>query len=122
MKNLSHIVAPLLVLAGMLTGCMVRETPYAYGVPMATVQAGDGYPLYYADGSYWAYSHDSWYWWSNDRWIVSGYAPHHAIAVNSPHRVHGNTQITHGRGLHGSSHGASHGFSHGHGGRHGSHR
>lgn len=112
MKNLTHVALPI-VLAGMLTGCMIHETPYAYGTP--ATQSASGYPLYYADGVYWAYQYDTWYWWSNDHWLVSGYAPHGAVLVSAPHYSGGHVGTTHHGAVHSSSHGSSHGGSHGHG-------
>ena len=114
-----------IVLAGMLSGCMVRETPYTYGTPVVAAQTANGYPLYYTDGVYWAYQDANWYWWANDHWTMSTYAPHGAVLVDSHFGSH--APAYHGGVTHGSSHGFSsgshrgshHGGSHHGGSRHG---
>ena len=98
--------------AVVLSGCIVREQPYTAGYSQST-----SYPLYYADGAYWAYSDASWYLWANDHWTMSSYAPHRAVLVGP----------TYSHGYRGGSHygvpyrGATHGISHGGGGHHGRH-
>lgn len=111
------------VLSGVLAGCVVHEAQPAYAY---SSQAGYNYPLYVADGTYWAYQNDAWYWWSNDHWLMSRHAPRNAILYSGGHASvyggygHGMTYRpsharSHGQSSHGrSSYGRS---SHGHSSR-----
>lgn len=105
------------LLAGTAAGCAVHEAPYSYGAPVPVAQAAYSYPLYYADGAYWAYQHNSWYWWANDHWLASSYAPHR------PMLVHAGGYQRPGHVRHGGSHPVSHSVHRGgHGGHHSGHR
>lgn len=103
-------------LAGMASGCMVRHTPHSYAAPVAQTSYGYGYPLYYADGMYWAYQDAGWYSWANDRWLMSPHAPHNPVFVSNHHgSVHGSVH----RPTHAFGHATRHGGSHsGHHSRH----
>lgn len=94
-------------LAGMASGCMVRQAPHSYAAPVA--QTGYGYPLYYSDGRYWAYQDASWYWWANDRWLTASHAPYNPVFVSRPHgSLHGSVHrpaFGHGAVGHGGSQG-----------------
>lgn len=101
-------------LAGMASGCMVRQTPHSYAAPVAVAQTGYGYPLYYSDGMYWAYQDASWYRWANDHWLMASHAPYNPVFVSRPHgNVHGSVHrpthsVGHGVVQHGGSHGGHH--------------
>jgi hypothetical protein len=75
----TSIIAILLALG--VGGCVVREPAYV----STGVYASAGYPVYYGDGYYWAYSDAGWYWWSHDHWVLAHHAPRHYVVVNGHH-------------------------------------
>jgi hypothetical protein len=90
------LLFPILLVLGM--GCVVREPAYTTGyVAYGTY---DPYPVYTADGYYWAYYGDSWYWWSHDHWVYSSVRPHRPVVISNHggwgsggHGSHGNGNV-----------------------------
>lgn len=125
MSNRIAIITALC--AGALTGCVVHEPAYTTTPAYASVQTGYGYPLYYADGVYWAYRANDWYWWNHDHWLMSTHAPASPVVIRPGHGYthrgyapsHHSRASTHHRGT--SHRGVRHGGSH-HGSHRGSHR
>jgi len=65
-------------------GCVVREPAYTTGY-VAYGAAYPAYPVYLADGYYWSYYGDSWYWWSHDHWVYSTVRPRSPVVISNSH-------------------------------------